>query len=58
MVKIKRIYAGIIAVAVGWRQPFIDRRGFFAFFGSKCLERNYGEGNRKLGFEFTNSWSG
>jgi len=58
MVKIKRIYAGIVAVAAGWRQPFIDRRGCFAFSGSKCVEGNNGESHRELRFEFAHSGGG
>ena len=50
MVKIKRIYARIAAVAVGWRQPFIDRRGLFAFSRSKAMARNNEESNRELRF--------
>lgn len=50
MVGTKRIYAGIVAVATGWRQPFIDRRGDFAVSRSTFLERNYGKSYRKLRF--------
>ncbi len=58
MVKIKRIYAGIVAVAAGWRQPFIDRRGVFAISRSKYLERNNGQSYRELRLEFTYSGRG
>jgi len=37
MIKIKRIYAGIVAVAAHWRQPFIDRRGFLPFLAPDFL---------------------
>ncbi len=58
MIKIKRIYAGIVAVAARWRQPFIDRRGFFAFSCPEFLARNNGKSNRELRFEFTHSGGG
>lgn len=58
MVKIKRIYARIVAVAVGRRQPFIDRRGLFAFSRSKALAGNNEESNRELRLKFTYSGYG
>jgi hypothetical protein len=58
MIKIKRIYAGIVAVAAHWRQPFIDRRGFFAFSRPEFLAENNGKSNRELRFEFTHSGGG
>jgi len=43
MIKIKESMPEWLAVAAHWRQPFIDRRGFFALFCAGFLAGNNGK---------------
>jgi len=55
MIKIKRIYAGIVAVAAHWRHLLLIVEGFLPFSPPDFCGNNGKKAIRELRFEFTHS---